>query len=254
MAGERGPNPDGAVACLPERPVYGATGPGRGADPAFQGRRVRATPEPVWIVVRLEDHRLGPTHATQYIDSSLPEIRRHRYGATIVGDPDPVSHGVVRDLEERYAEVLDGAGVSRGYRVRAEGLADPRRGEDLDIAFARQSRDAAGVVGVSVGQQYGVYVAKVSADTGEEGAYAPWWEAGVDEEAAQVRLYVGRIARASARKYTQPQVRPYQVGRLISGNETRLDLSTPDSDSAVGARFKFGMATMFQHDSSQVLC
>jgi hypothetical protein len=29
MTGDRRPNPDGAVACFPECPVYGATGPGR---------------------------------------------------------------------------------------------------------------------------------------------------------------------------------------------------------------------------------
>ena len=55
-------------------------------------------------------------------------------------------------------KVSDGAGLSRGYRVRAEGLADAGRGVDLDFAFAYQSADAAGVVGVSVGQQDGVYV------------------------------------------------------------------------------------------------
>jgi hypothetical protein len=37
---------------------------------------------------------------------------------------------------------------------------------------------------VSVGQQNGVYVGQVPPDTGEEGTYAPWREAGVDEEAA----------------------------------------------------------------------
>jgi hypothetical protein len=37
---------------------------------------------------------------------------------------------------------------------------------------------------VSVGQQDSVYVGQAPADTGEEGTYAPWREAGVDEEAA----------------------------------------------------------------------
>ena len=60
--------------------------------------------------------------------------------------------------KERNVKVSDGAGLFRGYRVRAEGLADAGRGEDLDIAFAYQSGDAAGMVGVSVGQQDGVYV------------------------------------------------------------------------------------------------
>jgi hypothetical protein len=64
------------------------------------------------------------------------------------------------------------------------------------------------VVGVSVGQQDGVYVGQAPADTGEEDTYAPWREAGVYEEAARVRLHVGRIARATARKYTQPQIHP----------------------------------------------
>jgi hypothetical protein len=40
------------------------------------------------------------------------------------------------------------------------------------------------VVGVAVGQQDGVYVGQGPADLGEEGPYAPWREAGVDEEAA----------------------------------------------------------------------
>ena len=172
MAGYRRPYPDGAVSCFPERPVYGATGPGRrvvglgevgkdevfepvrgqrhggvcrlpvrevavpGADPALQARRVWAPTEPVWIVVRLEDHRLGPTHAPQYIDPGLPEVRRNRYGAAAVGYSNPVGHGVVRDLEERHSKVVDGAGLSWGYRIRAEGLADTGRGEDLDIAVA----------------------------------------------------------------------------------------------------------------------
>ena len=135
-------------------------------------------------MVRLEDHRLGPTHAPQYIDSSLSQIRRHRHGATAVGYPNPVGHRVVRDFEERHSKVFDGAGLSWGYRVRAEGLADTRRGEDLDIAFAHQSEDATGVVGVSVGKQDGVNVGHASADTGEEGTYAPWRETGVDEEPA----------------------------------------------------------------------
>ena len=90
----------------------------------------------------------------------------------------------MRDLEEHHSKVFDGAGFSWGYRVRAERLTDTRRGVDFDIAFAHQSRDAASVVGVSVGQQDGVYVGQAPADTGEEGTYAPWREAGVDEEAA----------------------------------------------------------------------
>ena len=220
MAGERSPNPYAAVACFPERPVYGSTGPGRRViglgevgedevfeplrsqrhggigrlpvrkvaaprgDPALQTRRVWATPEPVWIVVRLEDHRLGSTHAPQYIDSSLTEVRRHRHDATSVGYPNPVGHRVVRDFEKRYSKVFDGAGLSWGHRVRAEGFADARRGEDLDIAFSHQSSDAAGVVGVSVGEQDGVNVGQAPADTGEESAYAPWREACVYEEAA----------------------------------------------------------------------
>src|SRR5688572_32937359 len=127
-----------------------------GADPAFQVCRVRATPEPVWIVVRLEDNRLGPTHAPQDIDSSLPEVRRHRHGPTAVGDPHPVGHRVVWDFEERNPKILDGAGLSWGYRVRAEGLTDTGRGENPDTAFAHQSMDTTGMVGVSVGQQDGV--------------------------------------------------------------------------------------------------
>jgi hypothetical protein len=264
MAGDRGPDPDGAVARFPQRPVYGATGPGRrivglgevgedevfepmrgqrhgggcrlgvrevavpGADPALQARRVWASTEPVWIVVRFEDHRFGSTHAPQYIDSSLPEVRRHRYGITVVGHPNSVSLGVVRDFEESYTEVFDGAGLFRGYRVRAEGLADAWCGVDLDFAFAHQRGDAAGVVGVSVGQQDGVYSGNVSADLGEEGGYAPWREAGVDEDASRVRFYVGCIARATARKNTQPQIRPLS-GWAFDQRERnpRLDLSTP---------------------------
>jgi hypothetical protein len=37
---------------------------------------------------------------------------------------------------------------------------------------------------VSVGQQDGVYVGQGPADMGEEGTYALWREASVDEEAA----------------------------------------------------------------------
>jgi hypothetical protein len=90
----------------------------------------------------------------------------------------------VRDFEERHSKVFDGAGLFWGNRVRAERLTDTRGGVDLDIAFAHQSSDAASVVGVSVGQQDGVYVGQGPADMGEEGTYAPWREPGVDEEAA----------------------------------------------------------------------
>ena len=135
-------------------------------------------------MVRLEDHRLGSTHASQYIDSSLTEVRRHRHDATSIGYPNPVGHRVVWDFEKRYSKVFDGAGLSWGHRVRAEVFADARRGEDLDIAFSHQSSDTAGVVGVSVGEQDGVYVGQAPADTGKESAYAPWREACVYEEAA----------------------------------------------------------------------
>ena len=86
----------------------------------------------------------------------------------------------MRDLEERHSKVFDAAGLSWGYRVRAERLTDTRRCVDLDIAFTHQSSDAASVVGVSVGQQDGVYVGQAPADAGEEGTYAPWREAGVE--------------------------------------------------------------------------
>src|SRR5215212_9947728 len=108
MAGDRRPNPDTSVASFPERAVYCATGPGRRivglgevgedevfepvrgqlhggigrltvremtmlrGDPALQARRVRAPPEPVEIVVRLEYDGLRPAHASQYLDTGLP--------------------------------------------------------------------------------------------------------------------------------------------------------------------------------------
>src|SRR5215210_3442712 len=174
-------------------------------DPTLQARRVRAPPEPVGVVVRFEDHRFGPAHAPQYLDTGLTEVRRHRDCATSVGHPNPVGQGVVRDSEEGRRKVSDGAGLSGEHGVRAEGLTYARRGEYLDVVIVYHRAHAASVVGVSVGQQDGVHSGEVSADTVEEGRYAPPRETGVDEEAARIRLHVGRIARASARKNTQPQ-------------------------------------------------
>src|SRR5215210_373652 len=174
-------------------------------DPTLQARRVRPTPEPVGVVVRLENYGLGPAHAPQYLDTGLTEVRRHRDCATTVGYPNSIGQGVVGDSEKGRRKVSDGAVLSGEHSFRTEGLTYAGRGEDLDVALAYHRAHAAGVVGVSVGQQDGVYSGEVSADTVEEGRDAPPRETGVDEEAACVRLHVGRIARASARKDTQPQ-------------------------------------------------
>jgi hypothetical protein len=167
-------------------------------DPALQARRVRAPPEPVEIVVRLEYYSLRPAHASQYLDTGLPEIRRHCDCATVVGDSYPVGHGVVRDFEESHGKVADSARLSWGYGVGSEGFAYAGSGEDLDVLLVQHGPDAAGVVGMSVGQEDGSYVGQIPAYTGEESLYAPSREPGVNEEPTRASLHIGRIARASA--------------------------------------------------------
>ena len=117
-------------------------------------------------MVRLEDYGLGTAHIAQHLDTSISQVRCHRHGATVMGDPYSVGHGVVRDLEEGRREAADDAGLSGDHRVHAEGLADAGRGEDLDVVLAQHGPDAAGVVGVAVGKQYGFYVGKAPADAG----------------------------------------------------------------------------------------
>ena len=46
----------------------------------------------------------------------------------------------------------------------------------------------------------GMAPAQVPTDAGQMGLYAPPREAGIHQKAARVRLHVGRVARASARK------------------------------------------------------
>src|SRR5215204_351922 len=99
---------------------------------------------------------------------------------------------------------MESCGTSKKVTLRSS----IEQGSPGATAFAHQSSDAASVVGVSVGQQDGVYVGQVPAYTAEEGTYVPGREAGVDEETARVRFHVGCIARATARKNTQPQIRP----------------------------------------------
>jgi hypothetical protein len=57
------------------------------------------------------------------------------------------------------------------------------------------------VVCVPVGQEHGANVVEAPADAGEEALDAPALEPGVHEQAASGRLYVRRVARATARKY-----------------------------------------------------
>ena len=116
------PDPDAAVTRLPERTVNRPAGAGRGVvrlremsedkvlepvrrererhlcclpvrevavarrDPALQPRRVRPTPEPVGVVVRFENQRLGPPHAPQDFRTRLAEVGSHRRGALAVRD------------------------------------------------------------------------------------------------------------------------------------------------------------------------
>jgi hypothetical protein len=125
------------------------------------------------VVVRFEDHRFGPAHAPQYLDAGLAEVRRHRDRAAAVGYPNSIGQGVVWHFEESRRKVSDGAVFSGEYCFSAEGLPYSGRGEDLDVALAYHRAHAAGVVGMSVGQQDGVYIRNVSADAVEEGRDAP---------------------------------------------------------------------------------
>ena len=108
----------------------------------------------------------------------------------------------MRDLEEGRRKAAYDALLSRRDRFRAERFADAGGGEDLYAAVADEGADTARVVGVSVGEEDRPHVAQVPADAGQKGLYAPSREAGVHQKAARVRLHVGRVARASARKNT----------------------------------------------------
>jgi hypothetical protein len=61
---------------------------------------------------------------------------------------------------------------------------------------------------VPVGQEHSSYVFQTPADAGEEDLDTLAREAGVYEKAAVFRLYVRRVARATAREDTQSQIRP----------------------------------------------
>ena len=124
------------------------------------------------VVVRFEYHRLSTPHAPQHLDAGLPEVRRHRHRALSVGDTHAVGQRVVRNLEEGRRQAADVAFLSRGHRLRAEGLADAGRCEDRYAAVADHGAHAAGMVGVPVGQEYRSYILEVPADSGEEGFYA----------------------------------------------------------------------------------
>ncbi len=84
-----------------------------------------------------------------------------------------------------------------------------------------------------VGQEHGLHPVEASSDAGEETLYAPAREPGVHEQAASVRLYVGRVARATAREYAQPQGLPFS---FVAESECKVtgDLST--SSAATGYR------------------
>src|SRR3712207_2070657 len=135
MSRDGRPNPDPAVTRLPENPVYGAAGTGRGVvglrevgedevlEPVrcerqsrfgrllvrevavlrgyttLQSHRVRTPSQPVGVVVGLEDHRLGAAHVLQDLWSNLAEIGGERDVVLAVRDPQPVRRRVVRDLE-----------------------------------------------------------------------------------------------------------------------------------------------------------
>jgi hypothetical protein len=107
----------------------------------------------------------------------------------------------VRDLEEGCRQPTDLENLPGLERCSAKRLADAGSGEYLDAALMHQGPDAGGVVCVTVGQEHGAHVVEAPADAGEEALDAPAREPGVHEQAASLRFYVRRVARATARKY-----------------------------------------------------
>src|SRR5215216_6649052 len=74
---------------------------------------------------------------------------------------------------------------------------------------------------VTVGQEHGAHVVEAPADAGEKDLDAPARDPGVHEQAASVRFYVRRVARATAREDTQSQDLPFSLRGWA-----REDLST----------------------------
>ena len=114
----------------------------------------------------------------------------------------------MRYLEKADVQISNLESLSGVYDRRTRPFPNAGSGIHFDAAFSNQGTDAGGVVRVSVGQEDGVHAFEAAADPGEQPGDAPARKPGVEQQAHAFRLYVGCIARATARQNTQPQIRP----------------------------------------------